>query len=71
MDHSFRRSRAYNGKVEKRMRSLELPVGKIQEQLKNMTALTLGKNPSKMRRPRELIEEPNWKKVSILYELPY
>ena len=71
MDHSFRRSRAYNGKVEKRMRSLELPVGKIQEQLKNMTTLTLGKNPSNMRRPRELIEEPNWKKVSILYELPY
>jgi hypothetical protein len=29
MNHSFRRSRAYNGKVEKHMRSLELPVGKI------------------------------------------
>ena len=71
MNHSFRRSRAYNGKVEKRMRSLELPVGKIQEQLENMPALTLGKNPSNIRRPRELIREPNWKKVSILYELPY
>jgi hypothetical protein len=71
MNHSFRRSRAYNGKVEKHMRSLELPVGKIQEQLENMSALTLGKNPSNIRRPRELIGEPNWKKVSILYELPY
>jgi hypothetical protein len=71
MNHSFRRSRAYNGKVEKRMRSLELPVGKIQEQLENMPTLTLGKNPSNIRRPRELIGEPNWKKVSILYELPY
>jgi hypothetical protein len=59
MNHSFRRSRAYNGKVEKRMRSLELPVGKIQEQLENMPTLTLGKNPSNIRRPRELIGDPN------------
>jgi hypothetical protein len=71
MNHSFRRSRAYNGKVEKRMRSLELPVGKIQEQLENMPTLTLGKNPSNIRRPHEFIGEPNWKKVSILYKLPY
>ena len=71
MNHSFRRSRAYNGQVENRMRSLELPVGKIQEQLENMPAFTLGKNLSNIRRPRELIGEPNWKKVSILYKLPY
>jgi hypothetical protein len=35
-----------------------------------MPGITLGKNPNG-KRPREVIGEPNWKKVSILYELPY
>uniref|UniRef100_A0A2N9GFL9 Nudix hydrolase domain-containing protein n=1 Tax=Fagus sylvatica TaxID=28930 RepID=A0A2N9GFL9_FAGSY len=70
MDHPWQRSRAFNGKVEKRKRSLELPVETIQEQLEKMLGITLGKNPNG-KRPRELIGEPNWKKVSILYELPY
>uniref|UniRef100_A0A2N9HD91 DUF4218 domain-containing protein n=1 Tax=Fagus sylvatica TaxID=28930 RepID=A0A2N9HD91_FAGSY len=70
MDHPWRRSKAFNGKVEKQKRSLELPVETIQEQLEKMSSITLRKNPNG-KRPRELIREPNWKNVSILYELPY
>ncbi|XP_028093918.1 uncharacterized protein LOC114294017 [Camellia sinensis] len=63
-----RKSRAYNGKIEKRKRSLELPVEKIQDQLDNVKGVIYGKHPSNRKRPRQA---PNWTKVSILYELPY
>ncbi|XP_057514743.1 uncharacterized protein LOC130796406 [Actinidia eriantha] len=67
--HPERRKRvAYNGKQEKRKRSLELPVEKIQEQLNNINEVILGKYPTNKKRPRH---EPNWTKRSILYELPY
>ena len=36
MDHPWRRSCSFNGKIEKRMRSLELPVEKINEQFDRM-----------------------------------
>ena len=42
----------------------------MQEQLENMPGIILGKNPNG-KRPRELIGEPNWKNICILYELPY
>ena len=42
----------------------------IQEQLEKMPGIILGKNPNG-KIPHELIGEPNWKKVSILYELLY
>ncbi|GFZ06764.1 DEAD-box protein abstrakt [Actinidia rufa] len=64
----WRKRVAYNGKQEKRKRSLELPVGKIQEQLNNITGVTLGKYPANKKRP---CHKPNWTKLSILYELPY
>ncbi|XP_057484999.1 uncharacterized protein LOC130771413 [Actinidia eriantha] len=68
-NHPERRKRvAYNGKQEKRKRSLELPVEKIQEQLNNITGVVLGKYPANKKRPRH---KPNWTKISILYELPY
>ena len=70
MDHPWRRSKAFNGKVEKQKRSLELLVETIQEQLEKMSSITLRKNPNG-KRPREPIRKPNWKNVSILYELPY
>ncbi|KAH7849967.1 hypothetical protein Vadar_025729 [Vaccinium darrowii] len=68
-NHPERRKRvAYNGKHEKRKRSLEIPVEKIQEQLDNVTGVILGKNPSTRKRRRH---EPNWTKISALYDLPY
>ncbi|GFS41570.1 hypothetical protein Acr_00g0075150 [Actinidia rufa] len=68
-NHPEQRKRvAYNGKQEKRKRSLELPVEKIQEQLNNITGVILGKYPTNKKRPRY---KPNWTKISILYELPY
>ncbi|XP_028118539.1 uncharacterized protein LOC114316078 [Camellia sinensis] len=68
-DHPERqKSRAYNGKHEKWKRSLVIPIEKIEEQLGSVTGVTYGKHPSNMKRPRQ---NPNWTKVSILYELPY
>ncbi|XP_028101631.1 uncharacterized protein LOC114300952 [Camellia sinensis] len=59
-DHPERRkSRAYNGKIEKRKRSLELPVEKIQHQLDNVAGVIYGKQPSNRKRPRQA---PNWTK---------
>ncbi|XP_028056155.1 uncharacterized protein LOC114260277 [Camellia sinensis] len=63
-----RKSKAYNGKHEKRKRSLVIPIEKIEEQLASVTGVTYGKHPSNRKRPRQ---NPNWTKVSILYELPY
>ncbi|XP_028101245.1 uncharacterized protein LOC114300576 [Camellia sinensis] len=68
-DHPERRkSRAYNGKHEKRKRSLVIPIEKIEEQLGSVTGVTYGKHPNNRKIPRQ---NPNWTKVSILYELPY
>ncbi|XP_075665944.1 uncharacterized protein LOC142635709 [Castanea sativa] len=69
MEHRWRHSRLHNGLSEKWKRSLELEVGKIQEQLDRMPNIILGKHPSAKK--RQLIGEPNWSKVSILYKLPY
>ncbi|XP_030936566.1 uncharacterized protein LOC115961784 [Quercus lobata] len=69
MEHRWRHSQLHNGLSEKRKRSLELQVGKIQEQLDRMPNIILGKHPSNKK--RQLIGEPNWSKVSILYKLPY
>ena len=69
MEHRWRHSRLHNGLSEKQKRSLELLVGKIQEQLHRMSNVILGKHPSNKK--RQLIGEPNWSKVSILYKLTY
>ena len=69
MEHRWRHSQLHNSLSEKWKRSLELPVGKIQEQLNRMSNIILGKHPSNKK--RQLIREPNWSKVSILYKLPY
>ena len=69
MEHRWRHSRLHNGLSEKRKRSLELQVGKIQEQLDKMPNIILGKHPSNKK--RQLIGEPNWSKLSILNKLPY
>ncbi|KAF7141455.1 hypothetical protein RHSIM_Rhsim06G0076200 [Rhododendron simsii] len=67
-NHPERRKKAaYDGKSEERKRSLELPVHKIEEQLKNVPKISFGKDPSNRKRPRY---EPNWTKVSILYDMP-
>ena len=69
MKHHWRHSRLHNGLWEKMKRFLELPVGKIQEQLDRMPNIILGKHPSNKK--RQLIGKPNWLKVSILYKLLY
>ena len=69
MEHRWRHSRLHNGLSEKQKRSLELQVGKIQQQLDRMSNIILEKHPSK--KERQLIGEPNRSKVSILYKLPY
>ena len=52
------------------MRSLELLVEKIDEQLDRMPNIILGKDPNNKKK-RPIIREPNWSKKSILYKLPY
>ena len=69
MEYCWRHSQLHNGLSEKQKRSLELQVGKIQEQLDRMPNIILGKHPNNKK--RQLIGEPNWSKVSILYKLPY
>ena len=69
MEHHWRHSQLHNGLSEKQKRSLELQVGKIQEQLDRLSNIILGKHSSNKK--RQLIGEPNWSKVSILYKLPY
>ena len=59
----------HNGLSEKQRRSLELQVGKIQEQLDRMPNIILGKHPSNKK--RQLSGEPSWSKVSILYKISY
>ncbi|XP_075670448.1 uncharacterized protein LOC142640260 [Castanea sativa] len=69
MEYRWRQSRLHNGLSEKRKKSLELAVGKIQKQLDRIQNIILGKYPSIKK--RQLIGEPNWSNVSILYKLPY
>lgn len=63
-DHAWRMSKAYNGKIERKTRSLELPIDMVQDQLDQMSADNLGKHSSNKR-------VLSWTKVSILHELPY
>ena len=69
MEHRWRHSQLHNSLSEKWKRSLELPVGKIQEQLNRMSNIILGKHPSNKK--RQLIGKRNWSKVNILYKLLY
>ena len=69
MEHHWRHSRLHNGLPEKRKRSLELPMETVQEQLRRMPNIFLRKHPSNKK--RQLIGEPNWSNVNILYKLPY
>ena len=69
MEHRWSHSWLYNGLLEKRKRFLELHMGKIQEQLDRIQNIMLGKHPSNKK--RQLIGEPNWSKISILYKLSY
>ena len=69
MEHHWRHSRLHNGLSEKRKRSLELPMGKVQKQLDRMPNIIVGKHLSNKK--RQLIGEPNWSKISILYKFPY
>ena len=69
MEHHWRHSQLHNGLSEKQKRSLELQVGKIQKQLDRLSNIILGKHSSNKK--RQLIGEPNWSKISILYKLLY
>ncbi|KAH7859972.1 hypothetical protein Vadar_007692 [Vaccinium darrowii] len=67
-DPERRKKGAYNGMSETRKRSLELPMNKILEQLNRVPDISFGKYPNNKKRPRF---DPNWTKVSLLYDMPY
>ncbi|KAL3839108.1 hypothetical protein ACJIZ3_023699 [Penstemon smallii] len=71
-DHPFRKSKLFDGKVETRSRPREMNGAEILSQLDTLKDKfdTLGKHPSKRKRKRS-IDEGNWVKKSIFFELPY
>ncbi|XP_020243502.1 uncharacterized protein LOC109821753 [Asparagus officinalis] len=69
-NHTMRRSKDFNGRTEHHMKSLELPVEKVLEQLDQLPNVNFGKHPLKRKRPYESIAL-NWRKKSIFFELPY
>lgn len=65
MLHTWRRSKDFNGKVENRVKSLELPpVEKVQAQLERLPDIRFGKDSNNRKRPRDP-EDLNWTKKSI------
>ncbi|XP_020271787.1 uncharacterized protein LOC109846957 [Asparagus officinalis] len=69
-NHTMRRSKDFNGRTEHHMKSLELPVEKVLEQLDQLPNVNFGKHPLKRKRPYESIAL-NWRKKSIFFKLPY
>lgn len=69
-DHLWQRSKTFNGKVEHRRKSLDLPMGKILDQLDRLPDVKFGKHSNNKKRPCDPTVL-NWTKISILYELPY
>ena len=69
-NHTWRRSKLFNGKLENRTIPVELSGEQILEQLDCLTNVKFGKHPLNRKRKR-LPEELNWTKKSILFELPY
>jgi hypothetical protein len=71
-DHSWRRSKLFDGKVENRPRPRVLTGEQIFEQMSAGTYEPFGKHPSNLKRHKMMSDSNlNWNKQSILFELPY
>ncbi|XP_075104365.1 uncharacterized protein LOC142178536 [Nicotiana tabacum] len=68
--HTWRRSKNFDGKIEKRLKPKELSGDDVLQQLDFLSTNRPGKHPNNKKRKR-LPEELNWVRRSILFELPY
>ncbi|KAM3360911.1 hypothetical protein P3S68_015765 [Capsicum galapagoense] len=68
--HSWRRSKKFDGKIEKRMKPKELSGDNVLQQLDLLNTYRLGKYSNNKRKKR-IPEELNWVRKNILFELPY
>ncbi|WMV59292.1 hypothetical protein MTR67_052677 [Solanum verrucosum] len=68
--HSWRRSKKFNGKKEKRSKPKELSGDDVLQQLDLLSTYRAGKHSINKKKKR-LPEELNWVRRSILFELPY
>ncbi|XP_057771556.1 uncharacterized protein LOC130992829 [Salvia miltiorrhiza] len=70
--HTWRRSTEYDGKAERRRPPRKFSGEDILLQLDGLPALTPGKAPNNEDRKRKRgVDELNWTKKSIMFELPY
>lgn len=70
--HNWRKSKEFDGKEEKRGRPRHFTGDDILQQLTDIPSRTTGKSPTNEDRKRKRgIDELNWSKKSILFELPY
>lgn len=70
-NHSWRKSKLFNGQVENRSRPLELTGEEILRQIELGVYKPHGKHPTNRKRQRDENPILNWTKRSILFELPY
>ncbi|KAM3264911.1 hypothetical protein P3L10_001905 [Capsicum annuum] len=68
--HFWRRSKKFDGKIQKKMKPKELSRDDALQQLDLLSTYRLGKH-SNNKRKRRLLEELNWVRRCILFELPY
>ncbi|XP_065872300.1 uncharacterized protein [Euphorbia lathyris] len=68
-DHTWRRSKMFNGKKEAREAPKRLTGDEVLEQLGRLEDSTLGKHGGRKRKRKP--EELNWTKQSIFFNLPY
>ncbi|XP_058214912.1 uncharacterized protein LOC131326234 [Rhododendron vialii] len=69
-NHPLRKDKKFNGLPEFGKKTLDLPVEKVMAQLARLRPVEFGKDTSSKKRPRH-VEELNWTKKSILWELEY
>ncbi|XP_056688291.1 uncharacterized protein [Spinacia oleracea] len=65
VDHKWRNSKSFNGKVERRSRPKKLSGNEILEQVKDLEGMKFGKT---FKLPKR---KDNWKKKSIFFDFPY
>ncbi|XP_028084013.1 uncharacterized protein LOC114285184 [Camellia sinensis] len=70
-DHSWQKSKIFNGKADDRARPLELSGEQILDQLDLGTFKPFGKHPSNEKRKGDKNTALNWTKKSMFFELPY
>jgi hypothetical protein len=70
-NHRFRRSKDFNGLVEKREKPRKFTNSEVLEKLEKVKDFKPGKYPGNKKRKRTQKDEPNWSQKVSLYELPY